>query len=76
MGAEKLLKDIENQFNKWDERSQFKMCGVGNLSVSDLETLEYYAEEYLNRGTIDHLSKPLGGLDKILESYGIQHKGW
>lgn len=76
MGAEKLLKDIQKQFDRWDERSMFKMCGVGNLSVSDLEMLEIYAEEYLNTGSIDRLMKPQGGIDKILSNYGIHYNGW
>ena len=76
MGAEKLLKDIQKQFDQWDERSMFTMCGVSNLSASDLDMLEMYAEEYLNTGSIDHLMRPRGGIDKILASYGIYHNGW
>lgn len=65
---EKLLKDVEKAFNKWDERSQFVLKGVRNLSVSDLDTLELYAE------TGGHgLMKPHGYVGEVLAKYGYVH---
>ncbi|HHW79627.1 MAG TPA: hypothetical protein GX742_02360 [Acholeplasmataceae bacterium] len=72
MNAKQLLKDIQEKFMNWDERSQFKMKGVGNLSVADMDSLELYAKEFIKMGNIDHLMEPLGGKGKILAMYGIK----
>ena len=29
--AKQLIKDIDKELEKWDERSQFKLKGIGNL---------------------------------------------
>ena len=70
--AQELLKDIEKRMNNWDERSQFKMKGVGNLSFSDMESIKLYAQEYLRQGNINNLMTPLGGVGEVLFKYGIK----
>lgn len=67
--AEKLIKDISKKRNKWDERSQFKIKGIGNLSISDLDILELYANTYLRYGSIASLMRPLGTIRSVLEKY-------
>ena len=72
-GAEKLLKDINKKIAKWNERSQFTIKGVKNLSMSDLGTLQLYAETYIrsNGYGFPGLMKPMGDIAKVLESYGL-----
>lgn len=70
--AKKLIKDVEKKIDNWNERSQFKMKTVGNLSFSDMETLKFYAEEKLKRGNINHLMEPRGGIGEVLSMYGIK----
>ena len=48
--ALKLLSDIEKKIAKWNERSSFTLKGVKNLSMSDLDTLQLYANTLLNYG--------------------------
>lgn len=68
---EQLLNDIKALRDNWDERSCFKLKGVGNLSRSDLDTLELYADNNLNL----RLMKPLGNIKKILDIYNIKWEG-
>lgn len=72
--AEKLIKDINSKITKWDERSQFTIKGVKNLSMSDLGTLQLYAETYIrsNGYGFPGLMKPRGDIAKVLESYGLK----
>ena len=70
--AEKLIKDIDKKFRDWNERSSFRLKGVGNLSVSDMDTLKLYAETYIrNYGSFRGLMEPRGSIAKILEAYGL-----
>lgn len=75
MEEEKLLEDIETARRCWDERSSFVLEGVGNLSVSDLDTLELYAETYKRCGSCDGLMKPVGGVKSVLKRYGLVVRG-
>lgn len=76
--AEKLIQDIDNKIRDWDEYSQFKLKGVGNLSVSDMDRLKLYAETYIrNGGNFRGLMTPLGDNAKILKAYGLSWvEGW
>lgn len=68
-----LKDDINIALNSWNERSSFKLGGVGNLSLSDLATLELYIEYYEAYGTYEgYLMKPLGSIAKVLEVYGYE----
>lgn len=71
--AERLLEVIDLKLASWDERSQFKLGGVGNLSRSDLDTLQLYAETYINNGGrgFEGLMKPLGDIRLVLEKHNL-----
>jgi len=62
-----LIEDIEIARRNWDERSQFKLAGIGNLSNSDLDTLELYAREYNGF----NLMEPTGNIKAILKKYNV-----
>ena len=68
---ERLLKDIDNSWKNWDEKSNFSLQCVGNLSPADLDTLELYAE---TEGA--GLMKPLGCVGRVLEKYGYKHNSF
>lgn len=72
--AVKLIKEIESKRNTWDERSQFKIKGVGNLSPADLDQIEFYAEAYINSGGLGFqgMMDPLGGPKEVLDAYGLK----
>ena len=44
--AQKIIKDINKKILAWNERSQFTIKGVKNLSRADLDSLVLYAETY------------------------------
>lgn len=69
MDAEKLTKDIYEKIDNWDERSQFTLAGIKNLSMSDLETLIMFCNEYKKYGSLRGywVNKPM---KTILEKYG------
>ena len=62
-----LIEDIEMIMDNWDERSQFTLAGVKNLSVSDLDTLELYAKEYNGY----NLMEPQGAIREVLLKYNV-----
>lgn len=71
--AEQLINDVEEAKSKWDERSQFKIKGVGNLSMSDLDQLVLYANTYIdNSSSFRGLMEPMGDIKKVLDKYGIK----
>ena len=72
LGAKKLINDVDKKIRNWNERSQFKIKGVGNLSYADMESIKLYAEEFLKRGNINHLMEPLGAKKEVLAKYGIE----
>lgn len=73
MAKRDLSKDITKALNSWNERSAFKLGGVGNLSRSDLDTLLMYIEYIETYGTYEgFLMKPLGSIGKVLEVYGYE----
>ena len=69
--AEKLIRDIDKEIENWDERSQFKLKGVGNLSFSDMDILKLYAETCIRTGSFRGLMEPRGEIAKVLSKYGI-----
>ena len=69
--ANQLIKTIQNKIDKWNERSQFTIKGVKNLSMSDLDTLILYAETIRDNGNYNGLMKPLGNIEKILQAYEL-----
>lgn len=69
--ALKLLSDIKKKLDKWNERSSFTLKGVKNLSMSDLDTLQLYANTLLNYGYYAGLREPLGTTEEVLSKYGL-----
>lgn len=76
MKTNQLLKTIQTKIENWDERSQFKIAGVGNLSISDLEIIKLYVEEYIQSGrtSFGSLMDPVGEVKEVLDHYGIVSK--
>lgn len=72
--ANKLIKDIQSKRNSWDERSQFTIKGVRNLSPADLDQIQLYAETYINSGGsgFPGLMNPFGEVGEVLDSYGLK----
>ena len=72
-GAEKLIKDINKKRLNWNERSMFTIKGVRNLSVSDLDTIELYANTYIRNGGYGFpgLMNPLGEVKEVLQKYNL-----
>lgn len=70
--AKELLQVIKKKQANWDERSQFKIGKIGNLSQSDLGTIELYAQTYIRERSISSLMKPLGNVGLVLADYGVK----
>ena len=45
--ARKFLAMLERKIDNWDERSCFTVCGVKNLSRSDMDDLILYTEHFI-----------------------------
>lgn len=67
----KLKDDIRKKLDNWNERSNFTLKGVKNLSRSDLDTIILYADTIARQGNYDGLMKPLGGVGEVLSAYGL-----
>lgn len=69
---EKLESDIEKALDNWDERSQFKLGKVRNLSRADLDTLMLYCDVIRMNGTHKGvLMNPLGYVGEVLRNYNL-----
>lgn len=72
VNAVELLSTIRSKKEAWDERSSFKIKRVSNLSSSDLDTLEMYAQCIYRYGTYQgRLMQPYGGVGDVLKEYGL-----
>jgi hypothetical protein len=71
--AQKLIRDVQSAIDRWNERSQFKMKGVTNLSRSNLDVIELYARQLIHSGgyNFSGLADPLGGVAQVLQKYGL-----
>lgn len=76
--ARELMEDVKKLKSNWDDRSQFKLKGVENLSVSDLEQLDLYVGAYIESGGtgFGQFTEPLGDIKEVLDAYGIKSKGY
>lgn len=70
-GAKKLLKDIEQKKKTWNERSNFVLKGIKNLSMSDLDTLILYAETFIQNNNFNELMFPVEEIQEVLKRYEI-----
>lgn len=71
MRGTELLEDIKSLRDNWDERHNFTLAGVSNLSPADLCTIELYTKTYLKFGSFTNLMKPLGAVAEVLKKYGV-----
>lgn len=72
--ADTLIKDITKKINFWDERSNFTLKGIRNLSMSDLDMIKFYANNYAKYGNVTNYGefmKPLGDIAEVLKAYDI-----
>lgn len=70
--AEKLLTDVRKKLNSKQDARTVTLKGVKNLSVSDLETLELYAQTIIRNGRYTGiLMKPLGGVGEVMAKYNL-----
>ena len=69
--VKKLKQDINKKLDKWNERSNFTLKGVKNLSKSDLDTITLYADTIETQGNYNGLMKPLGAVAQVLQAYNI-----
>lgn len=69
--AKKLIADVQKKIDNWNERSQFTLKGVGNLSKCDMDTLVFYSEWLIkNNGYgFDGLMEPRGSIREVFEKY-------
>lgn len=72
--ALKLIDLIDRKLSNWDERSQFTIKGVSNLSRSDMERLKLYAEKYSKQGNFNGFMNPMGATKDVLDKYGLVSK--
>ena len=70
-GVNKLISDVNKKLRNWNERSNFTLKGVRNLSPADLDTLVLYAENYDGYGGFNGLMKPVGDIAEVLKAYGL-----
>ena len=69
--AEKIIRDIDNKIDNWNERSMFTIKGVKNLSMADLDTIKLYAQTYARYESFDGLMQPRGSVKEVLQAYGL-----
>ena len=73
--AKKLLSDVRGKLKNREDTRTTTLKGVKNLSISDLQTLELYAETIINNGYYTGLlMKPLGYVGEVMEKYGLIEK--
>lgn len=72
MNAQQLIQDVQDKLWNSGREHNGRFKGLSNISTSDLETAELYAEVYLRDGGLHNLIKPLGNLKDILELYGYR----
>lgn len=68
-----LRSDIDNLLDKWNERSNFKIAGVSNLSRSDLDSILLYVDSW-DGSRFRGLMRPLGAVATVLKAYGMEQK--
>lgn len=69
--AKKLIDTLNKKRANWNERSMFNVLGVKNLSNSDLDMIQMYAERIGTYGNYDGFMKPMGGEAEVLRKAGL-----
>lgn len=52
LDVKKLRRDINKKLSNWNEKSSFTLGGVKNLSLSDMDTLLMFCDEYEKTGSL------------------------
>lgn len=68
-----LIKVIENKINTWNERSNFTIKGIKNISRSDLDTILLYINSYTKSSerNFGGLVPPTGYVKDVLDKFNI-----
>ena len=70
--ARKFLAMLERKIDNWDERSCFTVCGVKNLSRSDMDDLILYTEHFIEYGYFIGLHERLGSIAEVLKNADLK----
>lgn len=72
--AKQILADTKKKIDNWNERSQFTLKGIKNLSKSDIDTIRLYATSMIQgMGTgFNGLMDPMGDVKDVFDKYGIK----
>ena len=74
--ARKFLAMLERKIDNWDERSCFTVCGVKNLSRSDIDDLILYTQHFIEYGDIIGLREPLGSIAEVLKNADLKGENY
>ena len=74
--ARKFLTLLERKIDNWDERSCFTVCGVKNLSRSDMDDLILYTEHFIEYGYFIGLREPLGSIAEVLKNADLKGENY
>lgn len=74
--ARKFLAMLERKIDNWDERSCFTVCGVKNLSRSDMDDLILYTEHFIEYGYFIGLREPLGIIAEVLKNADLKGENY
>lgn len=78
LNTEKLRKDVNKKIDNWNERSQFTLAGVKNLSRSDMDVLLLMCDLLDEVGADEHLIGTLilvsDDIMNILKKYGWEEE--
>ena len=72
--ANKMLRDIQSKIDSWNERSQFTLKGVHNLSRSDMDSIIMYGTAIINFGNYSCYMEPRCEVRDVLCAYGLASK--
>lgn len=70
--ARKFLAMLERKIDNWDERPCFTVCGVKNLSRSDMDDLILYTEHFIEYGYFIGLRERLGSIAEVLKNADLK----
>ena len=74
--ARKFLAMLERKIDNWDERSCFTVCGVKNLSRSDMDDLILYTEHFIEYGYFIGLREPLVSIAEVLKNADLKGENY
>ena len=69
LDTEKLKEDLNQKLYNWNERNQFTVAGVRNLSLADIDALFVLCEEYEYRSSLKEFIFS-AEIEQVLRKYG------